>query len=161
MWLAYVPWSRIYPVCIASYVSSWYFCSSGFQSPVLFVEGVGMFSSFWFPLALAEVTSYPHFTTDTSTVINGVQVIKKHIDKVFIASCMVTNIVRNALWVTQLKKSMDFMIVSVFHHLCLILEGVTLLVILRTGRLNLATYQNQEKVNVSPLGFRLAYHPIN
>ena len=121
-----------------------------------------MFSSFWIPLALAEVTSYLHFMTGTGTANNDAQAIKKHIDKVFIASCMVTNIVRNALWVTRLENATSFEIVWEFQHLYFGVEGMTLLNIGCTMKLlNLSKYQNQEKVNVSLLGFRHAYYPIN
>ena len=123
--------------------------------------GVSTFSSFWIPLALAEVTSYSHFMTDTGVAMNDAQLIKQHIDKVFIASCMVTNIVRNTLVVIQSENPIDFESVWAFQHLYFGVEGMTLLNIGCTMRLlNLAKYQNQEKVNVSLLGFRLAYHPI-
>ena len=121
-----------------------------------------MFSSFWFPLALAEVTSYLHFMMETGVAISDAQVIKKHIDKVFIASCMVTNVVTNALWVTQSEKPNYFEIVWAFQHLYFGVEGMTLLNIGCTvGLLDLAKYRNQNKVNASLLGFRLAYYPIN
>ena len=121
-----------------------------------------MFSSFWIPLALAEVTSYLHFMTDTGTAIDDAQVIKKHFDKVCIASCMVTNIVRNALWVAQMEKYMYFQNVWAFQHFYFGVEGMALLNIGCTMRmLNLSKYQNQEKVNVSLVGPRLAYYPIN
>ena len=113
-------------------------------------------------MALAEVTSYLHFMTDTSTVIDDAQVIKKHIDKIFIASCMVTNIIRNALWVTQLEKPIYFDTVWAFQHFYFGVEGMALLNIGCTMRLlNLSKYRNQEKVIVSLIGFRLAYYPIN
>ena len=109
-----------------------------------------MFSSFWIPLALAEVTSYLYFMTDTGTAIDDAQVIKKHIDKVFIASCMVTNIVRNGLWVARLETGISFEVVSAFQHFYFGVEGMALLNIVCTMRmLNLSKYQNQEKVNVS------------
>jgi len=126
--------------------------------------GVGFFSSIWHPLALAEVTSYLHFITETGIATHDAQVIKKHIDKVFIASCIVTNIVRNALWVARMDDwtSMDWDSVWAFQHLYFGVEGMTLLNIGYTARLlNLAKNQNQKKVNVSLLSTRPAYYPIN
>ena len=113
-------------------------------------------SSFWIPLALAEVTSYLHFMTDTGTAIDDAQAIKKHIDKVFIVSCMVANIMRNASWVTRLGNGTSSEIVWAFQHLYFGVEEMTLLNIRCTMKLlNLAKYQNQEKVNVSLLGLTI------
>jgi len=124
--------------------------------------GVGFFSSIWKPFALAEVTSYLHFITKTDTANNDAQVIKEHIDNVFIASCIVTNIVRNALWVAQMEEGTHWNHVWAFQHLYFGVEGMTLLNIGYTaGLLNLVKYRNQERVNVSLLDFRPAYHPIN
>jgi hypothetical protein len=164
IWFAYVPWRDNVPVCIASYIRSYNFHSSGCQSPVEFAFEMSLFSSLWNPLAMAEVTSYLHFITETGTASHDAQVIKKHIDKLFIASCIVTNMVRNALWITQFKLDKPYYWESAwaFQHLCFGVEAMTLLNIGFTARLfNLAKYQNQEKVNVSLLGFRPAYHPIN
>jgi len=99
---------------------------------------------------------------ETGIASHDAQVSKKHIDKVFIASCIVTNIVRNALWVARMEDSIHWDSVWAFQHLYFGVEGMTLLNIGYTARLlNLAKNQNQEKVNISLLGFRPAYYPIN
>ena len=111
--------------------------------------GAGTFSSLWTPLALAEVTSYIHFITGTGTAGHDAQGIRKPIDMAFIASCIVTNLVRNALWVTHQTTVIDGNSLWAFQHFYFGVEGMTLLNIWWTARLsNLAKYQNQEKVHI-------------
>src|SRR5882757_9757581 len=108
-----------------------------------------MFSSLWTPLALAEVTSQIHFITETGTASHDAQGIKKRIDHVFIASCKVTNLVRNALWVARLENAIEWDSVWAFQHFYFGVEGMTLLNIGWTvSLLNLAKPQNQEKVHI-------------
>ncbi len=91
-----------------------------------------------------------------------VQGIKKHIDKVFIATCIVTNLVRNALWVARLEDTIEWDSVWAFQHLYFGVEWMTLLNIWWTARLsNLAKYQNQEKVHIYLLCFELLTIPFN
>ena len=109
-----------------------------------------MFSSLWTPLALAEVTSYLHFIMGTGSASHDVQVIKKYVDKVFIAFCILTNIIRNALWVAHMDNAIEWDVAWAFQHFYL---GVKWTIILNIGctamQLNLAEYQNQEKVDIS------------
>ena len=108
-----------------------------------------MFSSLWTPLALAEVTSNINLITGTGTASSDTQGIRKPIDTIFIASCIVTNLVRNALWVVFQEENIYWNSVWAFQHLHFSVEGMTLLNIFWTARLsNLAKYPNQEKVHI-------------
>ena len=120
-----------------------------------------MFSSLWIPLALAEVTSQIHFITEIDTASHDAQGTKKRIDNVFIASCLVTNLIRSALWVARLENAIEWDSVWAFQHLYFGVEGMTLLNIVYTASLsNLAKDQNQEKVHIYLLGFELLTIPL-
>jgi len=114
-------------------------------------------------LALAEVTSYLHFIAETGIVSHDAQVKRKLIDRVFITSCIVTNIVRNALWVTQIENPTYWYTAWISQIVFFVMEGMTLLYIGWTEVLLhlLTTSQHQKKVYISLLGFRPAYYPIN
>jgi len=126
--------------------------------------GVGMFCSLWIPLALAEVTSYLHFIMDSCTACCDAQKIKKPLEKGFIAFCIATHIIKNALWVVcTLGASLPkFFAVLGLEFFCVAVEWV---ILVKTGRraslLKLTVHQNQAKVNDSLLGFRPAYYPID
>ena len=112
--------------------------------------GVGMFSSFWAPLALAEVTTYLHFIMRSSNASHEAQLFKKHVDNALIALCIIANIIRNALWVAYIENYITWNTVWAFQHFYL---GVEWTIILNIGctamQLNLAEYQHQGKVDIS------------
>ena len=114
--------------------------------------GLGMFSSFWVPLALAEVTSYLHFIMKPGTTGDGPQdfKIKKQVDNAFTTSCIIANVVRNALWVAYIEQSIAWDSVWAYQHFYFGVESMTILNIWSTAvQLNLEKYRNQEKVDIS------------
>ena len=157
MWLAYTPWRPVYPVCVESYKAFPSCPLNSFQTVVNFAFGLGMFCSIWVPLALAEVTTLLHFiifkdmgstgsTSDRTALKN-----KRVTDWMFIGLSVVTNIVRNAIWLAHMESpvNVDWSNTLIFQHFYFGVEGMTLINIAVTAKLlNPAEHQHQVVVSI-------------
>jgi uncharacterized membrane protein len=129
-----------------------------FQSLIDFAFGIGYFCSLWVPLALAEVTVVLHLTIfeTTGNAITGhnSQKIRKYVDWWFIGFCIVANLIRNALWVTNMEVSDFSDKADQFQSFYSGIEWMTLMnIALKTMLVNPTEYRHQARVSISILSF--------